>query len=545
MVPDADRTRQDEGTRKMLRDSLDQAVGTVERQAGAYDPEPNAEEVGRVVAVGRGVIQARGLEHVGSEELVLVHGARHGADRGTDADTNTGAASHGLVLDIREDRLGIVLLTEEAGLGAGAEVTRSGRILDLPVGDGLLGRVVDPLGRALDDRGAVTAERRLPVFRPAPPIMHRAPVQTPLQTGIKVVDAILPVGRGQRELILGDRQTGKTALAVDAIINQRDSGVLCVYCSIGQRGSSVAKVIDELRRNDALSYTVVVVVEGDAPPGLQYVAPYAATSIAEHFMEQGQDVLLVYDDLTRHAVAYRELSLLLRRPPGREAFPGDIFYVHSSLLERATRLRPEHGGGSITALPIIETEAQNLSAYIPTNCISITDGQIYLSPELFQKGVLPAVEVGRSVSRVGGKAQLPAYGGLAGEIRLAYAEFEELETFARFGTRLDEATRANLEHGRRIREILKQEQAAALTAAEQVFVLSATAKRLLDHVPLRDVPKAERLLRDALPQDLEREIMDPNLDRKGVEELRERLLEAAETALAQEFPKPETAVHGV
>ena len=313
------------------------------------------------------------------------------------------------------DEIGVVLLGDYWHLHAGDEVQRTGRVMDVPVGDGLLGRVIDPLGRPLDGAGPVASDRRLPVERPAPAIMDRAPVTVPLQTGLKVIDALIPVGRGQRELILGDRQTGKTAIAIDTILNQKDQNVLCVYCAIGQRASAVAKAVATLREKGAMEYTVIVVTEGNDPPGLAYIAPYAATSIAEYFMEAGRDVLIVYDDLTHHARAYRELSLLLRRPPGREAFPGDIFYIHSRLLERATHLRKELGGGSLTALPIIETEAQDISAYIPTNLISITDGQIYLSPSLFELGVLPAVDVGKSVSRVGGKAQRAAYRAVTGD----------------------------------------------------------------------------------------------------------------------------------
>jgi F-type H+-transporting ATPase subunit alpha len=327
--------------------------------------------------------------------------------------------------------------------------------------------------------------------------MDRAPVTVPLQTGIKVVDALIPVGRGQRELILGDRQTGKTAVALDTILNQRDQNVLCVYCAIGQRASSVAKVIATLREKGALDYTIVVVTEGYDPPGLTYIAPYAATSIAEHFMEQGRDVLIVYDDLTHHARAYRELSLLLRRPPGREAFPGDIFYIHSRLLERATHLRPELGGGSLTALPIIETEAQDISAYIPTNLISITDGQIYLSPSLFELGVLPAVDVSNSVSRVGGKAQRTAYRTVAGDLKLAYAQFEELETFARFGARLDEETRKIIEHGRRIRACLKQPEFSPVSVPAQIAILLALTAKLFDTVPIDRMSDAEHAVREA------------------------------------------------
>jgi F-type H+-transporting ATPase subunit alpha len=369
--------------------------------------------------------------------------------------------------------------------------------MDVAVGDGLLGRVIDPLCRPLDGRGPVVASERLPIERPAAPIMDRAPVTVPLQTGIKVIDALIPIGRGQRELILGDRQTGKTAIAIDTILNQRGKDVLCVYCAIGQRASAIAKAVATLREQGAMDYTVVMVTEGNDAPGLAYVAPYAATSIAEHFMERGRDVLIVYDDLTHHARAYRELSLLLRRPPGREAFPGDIFYIHSRLLERATHLRPELGGGSLTALPIIETEMQNMSAYIPTNLISITDGQIYLSPTLFQLGVLPAVDVGKSVSRVGGKAQRAAYRAVAGDLKLAYSQFEELETFARFGARLDDDNRRVLEHGLRIRACLKQPEFSPVPVPAQVTVLLALTGGLFAGVPIDRMSEAEQAVRDA------------------------------------------------
>ena len=331
--------------------------------------------------------------------------------------------------------------------------------MDVPVGKGLIGRVIDPLGRPLDGKGPVAHSGRLPIERTAPAIMDRAPVTVPLQTGIKVIDALIPVGRGQRELILGDRQTGKTAIAIDTILNQAKEGessgrqVLCIYCAIAQQASGVARIVDELKDNGAMAYTTVMVTEGSDPPGLAYIAPYAATSIAEYFMEAGRDVLIVYDDLTKHARAYREISLLLRRPPGREAFPGDIFYIHSRLLERATHLGKQAGGGSLTALPIVETEAQNIAAYIPTNLISITDGQIYLSPTLFELGVMPAVDVGKSVSRVGGEAQLPAYHHVTGDLKLGYSQFQELESFARFGTRLDDHTRRIIARGQRIRLI--------------------------------------------------------------------------------------------
>ena len=323
-----------------------------------------------------------------------------------------------------------------------------------------------------------------------------------LQTGIKAIDALIPIGRGQRELILGDRQTGKSALAIDTIVNQKDKNVICIYCTIGQRSSSVAKVIADLEKYGAMEYTTVVMAAGEEPPSIKFVSAYAATTMAEYFMELGRDVLIVYDDLTNHARAYRELSLLLRRPPGREAFLGDIFYIHSRLLERATHLHPELGGGSLTALPILETEAQNMAAYIPTNLISITDGQVYLSPVLFQKGVLPAIDVGKSVSRVGGKTQLLAYRAVAGALRLSYSQFEELESFARFGTRIEESTRITLERGRRVREILKQKQYRPMPVATQIAVLLSAAKGLLDDVPIALIAESERVIAEAVTSQL-------------------------------------------
>src|ERR1022692_166826 len=403
---------------KSINSNFGQLNDSIENHVFSFMPR----EVGYVTSVSTGIVKVSGLPGAGFEELLKVPGNLFG-----------------IAYNIDEDEIGAILLGEDSMLNAGDEVERTGRVMDIPVGDGLIGRVIDPLGNPIDDKGAIAYTQRLPIERPSPSIMDRAAVNTPLQTGLKVIDSMIPIGRGQRELILGDRQTGKTSIAIDTIINQKDKNVLCIYCAIGQRASAVAKAFANLKEKGAMEYTVAVVTEGNNPPGLKYIAPYAATSIAEHFMEAGRDVLIVYDDLTQHARAYRELSLLLRRPPGREAFPGDIFYIHSRLLERATHLRPELGGGSLTALPIIETEAQNISAYIPTNLISITDGQIYLSPSLFELGVLPAVDVGKSVSRVGGKAQRAVYRAVAGDLKLAYAQFEELETFARFGARLDEA----------------------------------------------------------------------------------------------------------
>jgi F-type H+-transporting ATPase subunit alpha len=370
--------------------------------------------------------------------------------------------------------------------------------MDVAVGAPLLGRIIDPLGAALDGKEPVVSEERLPIERPAPPIMGRAAVKVPLQTGLMVVDALSPIGRGQRELILGDRKTGKTAIALDTILNQKGQNVVCVYCAIGQPASAVAKTVALLEEKGAMEYTTIVVAEGNDPPGRVYMAPYAATSIAEHFMEAGRDVVIVYDDLTQHARAYRELSLLLRRPPGREAFPGDIFYIHSRMLERSTHLSEKLGGGSLTALPIIETEAEDMSAYIPTNLISITDGQIYLSPSLFELGVMPALDVGQSVSRLGGEAQRAAYRSAVGNLKLAYAQFEELETFARFGARLDEETRMVIEHGRRIRECLKQPQFAPISVTAQIAILLVLADGKFDAVPLDKMRAAQAAVQESI-----------------------------------------------
>src|SRR3984885_13413123 len=465
-----------------VADSLEAVVQTAFAQLSqareALGAQLRLREVGVITSVSTGIVTVAGIPGMGFEELIAFPGG-----------------VSGIAFNVDQAEIGVVLLGDYWHLQAGDEVERTGRVMDVAVGDGLLGRVIDPLGRALDGKGPLPGGQRLAIERPAPPIMDRAPVTEPLQTGLKVIDALIPIGRGQRELILGDRQTGKTAIALDTIVNQRDQNVLCVYCAIGQRESGVAKVVAALRERGAMDYTVVMVTAGSDAPGLTYIAPYAATSIAEHFMEQGRDVLIVYDDLTNHARAYRELSLLLRRPPGREAFPGDIFYIHSRLLERATHLRKERGGGSLTALPIIETEAQDISAYIPTNLISITDGQIYLSPTLFELGVLPAVDVGKSVSRVGGKAQRAAYRAVAGDLKLAYAQFTELKSFAKFGTRLDENTRKIIEHGQRLRAILIQPELEPASVPEQIVILVALTAGLLDRVQIDKVRDAEQALR--------------------------------------------------
>jgi len=466
---------------KVLTSVLDRALQAVQESVKDGAARPRLEEAGWVVSIKEGITRLRGLPSARAEELLLFE-----------------EGALGMALNLDEDGVGVIMLDESSGLAAGSRVRTTGRVLDVPVGDELLGRVIDPMGRPRDGKGSITATRRMQVERDAPPIMDRAPVRVPLQTGIKAVDALIPIGRGQRELIIGDRQTGKTAIAVDTIVNQKGKGIFCVYCAIGKRKSAVARVVDDLRTGGALSHSIIVTASGDDPPGMQYVAPYAAMTMAEFFRDNGADALVVFDDLTNHARSYRELSLLLRRPPGREAYPGDIFYIHSRLLERSTQLAPEKGGGSLTALPIAETEAQNLSAYIPTNLISITDGQVYLSPTLFSKGILPAVDIGRSVSRVGGKTQLPAYREVAGDLRLSYSQFQELEAFSRFGTRLEEETRKTLEHGRRIREILKQDQYDRMNVSEQVAVLLAATEGVFDDFPVEKVREGEDAVRKAV-----------------------------------------------
>lgn len=514
-----------------LQQGFDDAFDAMDRARQALAPALVAREVGTVLSVATGVAYVGGLPGVAYAEMIRFPGGLPG-----------------LAFDVDETEVGVVLLGDHRLLHAGAEVQREGRVMDVAVGEGLLGRVIDPLGRPLDGQPAIESEQRMPIERPAPAIMDRAPVTVPLQTGLKVIDALIPIGRGQRELLLGDRQTGKTSIAIDTIVNQRGRDVVCVYCAIGQRASAVAKVVARLREHGAMAYSIVVVADGNDAPGLAYIAPYAATSIAEFFMAAGRDVLIVYDDLTQHARSYRELSLLLGRPPGREAFPGDIFYIHSRLLERATHLNQKHGGGTLTALPIIETEAEDISAYIPTNLISITDGQIYLSPTLFQLGVLPAVDVGRSVSRVGGKAQLAAFRAVAGDLKLAYAQFEELETFARFGAHLDDETQASITHGQRIRACLKQPELAPVPVPAQLATVLALTAGLFDAVPEDRMAEAEQAVADAAGRDIadalgQRLLKSDKLSKDD----REAMVELARSAILAFLPKAneDADVHAV
>lgn len=497
-----------------LQRTYDRTFAGINKSIEGFMPKMVPHEVGTITRVSTGIARVSGLPNVSSEELLEF---RDGI--------------FGIAFNVDEEEIGVVLLGYYSDLQAGDEVLRTGRVVDVAVGEELLGRVIDPLSRPLDGKGAIIASARRPIERPAPRIMDRAAVNVPMQTGIKVIDALIAVGRGQRELILGDRQTGKTTIAIDAILNQKGKNAICVYCAIGQRASSVAKTIAILSEKGAMDYTVVVVTKGNDPPGLTYIAPYAATSIAEYFMETGRDVLIVYDDLTQHARSYRELSLLLRRPPGREAFPGDIFYIHSRLLERSTHLKEELGGGSLTALPIIETEAQNIAAYIPTNLISITDGQIYLSPSLFELGVLPAVDVSQSVSRVGGKAQYGVYRTVTGDLKLAYAQFEELESFARFGARMDENSQKIIDYGKRIRVCLKQQELSPVSMPAQIAVFLALKENLFDRISLKDMADAEKSVREAaegIPLDLcdrlKSEAVLSNQDRQVIIEMIENAL---------------------
>ena len=443
-------------------------VSVLRRQIEEFGADLSLIDVGTVVEVGDGIARIQGLQGARYNEILEFPNA-----------------IMGLALNLEEDTVGAAIMGDPNAIKEGDTVRSTGRIIEVPVGEALVGRVVDPLGRPLDGKGPVASSKTLPVERIAPNVVTRQSVDTPVQTGIKAIDAMIPIGRGQRELIIGDRSTGKTAIAVDSIINQKGQDLVCIYVAIGQKQGKVAQVLASLEENGAMGHTLLVAANASDPAPMQYLAPYAGCAIAEEFMAQGKDALIVYDDLTKHAWAYRQMSLLLRRPAGREAYPGDVFYLHSRLLERAAKLAPEFGGGSMTALPIIETQAGDVSAYIPTNVISITDGQIYLEPELFNAGVRPAVNVGLSVSRVGGAAQTRAIRRVAGRLRLDLAQYRELATFAQFGTAdLDRATRAQLERGQRSTEILKQLQYQPMSVDKEVVILYAVNNGDLDDIPI-------------------------------------------------------------
>ena len=455
----------------------DEISKIIKEQLGGYTLDVDTAEVGTVVSVGDGIAQIHGVDGAMATEMLEF-------PRGV----------FGIALNLEEDSVGVVLLGETTKIKEGDTVRRTGRIISVPVGDEMLGRVVDGLGQSIDGKGPITTSQHAPIEKIAPGVVDRQPVKEPLQTGLKAIDAMIPIGRGQRELIIGDRQTGKTAVVVDTIINQKGLDVMCIYNAIGQKQSTVAQVVRTLEENGAMEYTIVVAAAASDPAPLLYISPYAACAMGEYFRDNGRHALCIYDDLSKHAQAYREISLLLRRPPGREAYPGDVFYLHSRLLERAAKLRGELGGGSLTALPIIETQAGDLSAYIPTNVISITDGQIFLETDLFHQGIRPAINVGNSVSRVGGSAQVRAMRQVAGTLRLTLAQFRELAAFAQFGSDLDKATQDQLNRGRRLVEVLKQGQYQPLTVERQVLIIFAGTNGYLDAVAEDDVAAYEQEL---------------------------------------------------
>jgi F-type H+/Na+-transporting ATPase subunit alpha len=455
----------------------DQVVASLKKQLESFEKGVEVEEVGTVIEVGDGIARMTGLEKCQAQEMLEF------AD-----------GTIGLALNLEEETVGAIILGDAKNIKEGDTVKRTGKIMSVPVGEKMIGRVVNALGEQIDGKGDIATKEFYPVERIAPGVMSRQPVDTPMQTGVKAVDALIPIGRGQRELIIGDRQTGKTAIAIDTIINQKDQDMICIYVAVGQKDSKVARIVSKLEEAGAMDYTIVVSAGASEPAPMSYLAPYAGVSMAEYFADKGRDVLIIYDDLTKQAWAYREMSLLLRRPPGREAYPGDVFYLHSRLLERACNLNEKYGGGSITALPIIETQAGDISAYVPTNVISITDGQIFLETDLFNKGIRPALNVGLSVSRVGGSAQTKPMKKVSGSLKLSLAQFRELEAFAQFSSDLDPETRKQIDRGRRMTELLKQPQYAPMVVEEQVLSIYAAGNGYFDGVDVEHIQDAEAKL---------------------------------------------------
>ena len=460
---------------------IDDISKIIKDQIKNYASQTQQDEIGYVIQVGDGIAKVHGLDKCKSNELLRFENG-----------------SFGMALNLEESCVSVVMLGTDVGIREGGLVKRTGRVVSVPVGEALIGRVVDALGQPIGGKGPIESKEMRPIERNAPGIIERKSVSVPLQTGIKAIDSMIPIGRGQRELIIGDRQTGKTVIATDTILNQKGKNVICIYVAIGQKRSTVAQLVDTLARGGAMDYTIVVSATASELAPLQYIAPYSGCTMGEYFMDQGKDVLIVYDDLSKHAVAYRALSLLIRRPPGREAYPGDVFYLHSRLLERAARVAPEYGGGSMTALPIIETQAGDVSAYIPTNVISITDGQIYLESELFHSGIRPAINPGISVSRVGGSAQIKAMKKVAGTLKLTYSQYRELQSFAQFGSDLDADTKTRLAQGERVVEVLKQDRSSPLDVALQVSILYAVVHNMLMDVPVERISAFENALFDHL-----------------------------------------------
>ncbi len=511
-----------------MKINAEEIIGLLEQELAGYKVEVDLKEVGTVISVGDGIARIHGLENcMAGEMLEFPNGV------------------FGLALNLDEDEVGAVLMGDTTLVEEGDEVKRTGKILSVPVGEALIGRVVNSLGAPIDGKGVIEAKEFYPVERLAPGVVERQPVKEPLQTGIKAIDAMIPIGRGQRELIIGDRQTGKTAVVVDTILNQKESDVICVYVAIGQKKSTIAQVVKTFEDYGAMDYTIVVAASASEPAPLQYLAPYAGCAMGEYFMHRGKHALVIYDDLSKHAVAYREMSLLLRRPPGREAYPGDVFYLHSRLLERAAKLSNKLGGGSLTALPIIETQAGDVSAYIPTNVISITDGQIYLESDLFYAGVRPAINVGISVSRVGGNAQIKAMRKVAGRLRLELAQYRELAAFAQFGSDLDKATQMQLARGERLVEILKQDQYEPLPVELEILSVFAGTRGFLDQLKVEYVRKFEKFIHSFF-NDEAREVLSLLKEKKDIDkELEQKLTVAMEEALKRFLDEnPEAKLEG-
>jgi F-type H+-transporting ATPase subunit alpha len=489
----------------------------IREQIGSFAVDVDVAEVGSIISIGDGIARVHGIEHAMSGEMLeFPHGV------------------FGIALNLEEESVGAVLLGEFREIKEGDTVKRTGRIISVPVGDEMLGRVVNALGQPIDGKGPITAKQFSPIERIAPGVVDRQPVKEPLQTGLKAIDAMVPIGRGQRELIIGDRQTGKTAIAIDAILNQKETGVICIYNAIGQKQSTIAQVVRTLEEADAMRYTIVVASAAADPAPLLYISPYSACTIGEYFRDSGRHALCVYDDLSKHAQAYREISLLLRRPPGREAYPGDVFYLHSRLLERAAKLKNDLGGGSLTALPIIETQAGDLSAYIPTNVISITDGQIFLESDLFHQGVRPAINVGNSVSRVGGSAQVKAMRQVAGTLRLDLAQYRELAAFAQFGSDLDKSTQAQLTRGARLVELLKQPQYEPLPVERQIAIIFSGTNGFLDTIPVSEVRSFETELYTVLDT-RHPDVLRGIADKKQLDDQLKASLKSAVEEFARDF----------
>lgn len=496
----------------MKQDSTLAIAKELAKRLEGFSPEVSARRVGKILSIADGVVKVSGLPNVAYLEQVTF-------DNGL----------VGFVINLEEDAIGVVVLGDYLTLHEGQEVQTTGTLLAIPVGEALLGRVVNPLGEPLDGKGPIKMNKTYPLEKIAPSVMYRSPVNTPLQTGLKAIDAMIPIGRGQRELIIGDRNTGKTAVAIDTIINQKKENVVCIYVAIGQKTSRVAQVVTELEKNGAMAHTIVVTASASDPASFQYLAPYAGCAIGEYFMDQGKDALVIYDDLIKHAWAYRQISLTLKRPSGREAYPGDVFYLHSRLLERACKLDEGHGGGSLTALPVIETQANDLSAYIPTNVISITDGQIYLESDLFNAGQRPAVNIGLSVSRVGGAAQIKAMKKVAGNMRMDLAQYRELAAFAQFSSDLDEATKKQIDRGSRMVELLKQGQYVPMAVEKQVAIIWTGINGYLDSIPLAEVSKFEKGFLASMEREYKKTLTGIAKERQITPEIEEQLKKAAET----------------